>query len=412
MTELPQQTFEGMAFISYIRPIRGRGRPLIPLALVLCIYTFVKFNFSREDNGRLANFSGEDRISGSGASPGAGQNAEPQAARKEELVFFLILCEGKPKADQGGKKASDISRQIRQSAVMLKSAAALTSTFLRFLVIADSKSLYQQLVDTTSNWPREYQQRLSFEYHDVWYPPSREKMRNMFRVCATERLFLPDMFPDLDAAIYIDTDLVFLRPPEDLWAEFREFNDRQVAAMAPCLYHYGSNRNKIPFYGSSGLNAGIMHMNLTRMKSFPGGGWTPAVMKVFDDFRQKIKLADQDMLNILFHKHPEKLYELGCEWNYRMWQCSQGTNMCPQAATKGVSMLHGNALAFVSGAERKLQAVFDAWERHHLGDSLHDLLTSLQKDLSEVSEKRLQSKCAKISNIDAILTMEFEKHVK
>lgn len=25
-------------------------------------------------------------------------------------------------------------------------------------------------------------------------------------------------------------------------------------------------------------------------------------MKVFDDFRQKIKLADQDMLNILFHK--------------------------------------------------------------------------------------------------------------
>lgn len=38
-----------------------------------------------------------------------------------------------------------------------------------------------------------------------------------------------------------------------------------------------------------------------------------------------------------------------------MWQCSQGTNMCPQAATKGVSMLHGNALAFVSGAERKLQ---------------------------------------------------------
>lgn len=59
---------------------------------------------------------------------------------------------------------------------------------------------------------------------------------------------------------------------------------------------------QIPFYGSSGLNAGIMHMNLTRMKSFPGGGWTPAVMKVFDDFRQKIKLADQDMLNILFHK--------------------------------------------------------------------------------------------------------------
>lgn len=58
-----------------IPQIRGRGRPLIPLALVLCIYTFVKFNFSRDDNGRLANFSGEDRISGSGASPGAGRSS-------------------------------------------------------------------------------------------------------------------------------------------------------------------------------------------------------------------------------------------------------------------------------------------------------------------------------------------------
>ena len=36
-------------------------------------------------------------------------------------------------------------------------------------------------------------------------------MKNMFRVCATERLFIPDMFPSLDRAIYIDTDLIFLR---------------------------------------------------------------------------------------------------------------------------------------------------------------------------------------------------------
>ena len=33
----------------------------------------------------------------------------------------------------------------------------------------------------------------------------------MFRVCATERLFLPDMLPNMDRAIYIDTDLIFLR---------------------------------------------------------------------------------------------------------------------------------------------------------------------------------------------------------
>ncbi|XP_042888717.1 glucoside xylosyltransferase 1-like [Penaeus japonicus] len=400
-----------MAFVSCVRTVRSRGQPLIPLALVLSICTFVKFNFSRDENSHAADISFQAPGADSAASTLFSQNEGTRTARGEELVFFLILCEGKPKADQGGKTASDIGRQIRQAAVMLKSAAALTSAFLKFLVIADSKQLYQQLVDTTSRWPHEYRQRLSFEYHDVWYPAGRAEMRNMFRVCATERLFLPDMFPDLDAAIYIDTDLVFLRPPEDLWAEFRNFDDGQVAAMAPCLYHYDSNKNKIPFYGTSGLNAGIMHMNLTRMKSFPEGGWTPAVMKVFDVFRKKIKLADQDMLNILFHKYPEKLYELGCEWNYRLWLCSQGRNLCPQAAAKGVSILHGNALAFVSGAERKLQAVFDAWERYQMGDPLRDLLTSLQKDLADVNKKNQQSKCMRISNIDAILLKQFKKHV-
>ena len=39
----------------------------------------------------------------------------------------------------------------------------------------------------------------------------RQDMKSMFRVCATERLFIPDMFPAMDRAIYIDTDLIFLR---------------------------------------------------------------------------------------------------------------------------------------------------------------------------------------------------------
>ena len=36
-------------------------------------------------------------------------------------------------------------------------------------------------------------------------------MKSMFRVCATERLFVPDMFPTMDKAIYMDTDLIFMR---------------------------------------------------------------------------------------------------------------------------------------------------------------------------------------------------------
>lgn len=111
--------------------------------------------------------------------------------------------------------------------------------------MADSKELYHRFTNVTSEWPEEYQRRIAFEWHPVWYPRDREDMRTMFRTCATERLFLPEMFPTLDAAIYIDTDLLFLRPPEELWAEFQKFDSKQVAAMAPCLYHYGTTRNKV-----------------------------------------------------------------------------------------------------------------------------------------------------------------------
>jgi len=81
--------------------------------------------------------------------------------------------------------------------------------------------------------------------------------------------------------------------------------DKNLLPKFPChfinLTKYHSY-NQIPFYGSSGLNAGLMHMNFTRMKNFPDGGWIEANMKVFDQYKQKIVLADQDILNILFNK--------------------------------------------------------------------------------------------------------------
>ena len=89
------------------------------------------------------------------------------------------------------------------------------------------------------------------------------------------------------------------RPPEDLWSFFDSFSPVHVAAMAPCMYHYGSPRNKVPFYGETGLNAGIMHMDLDRMRAMPDG-WTGATMAMHDKYKAKIKLADQDILNILF----------------------------------------------------------------------------------------------------------------
>ena len=110
-------------------------------------------------------------------------------------------------------------------------------------MVADSEDLFKNLSSIPDGWPKWHRERVSLEYRPVWYPGGRAKMRHMFRECATERLFIPEMFTNEDALIYIDTDFIFMRPPEDLWAKFYEFNEHQVAAMAPCLYHYGTNEN-------------------------------------------------------------------------------------------------------------------------------------------------------------------------
>ncbi|MPC61330.1 Glucoside xylosyltransferase 1 [Portunus trituberculatus] len=83
-------------------------------------------------------------------------------------------------------------------------------------------------------------QRIAFsKYKQVFYPPGTEKMKNLFRPCATGKLFLAQTLEDKDAVVFLDTDTLFLKPPEMLWRTLYDFNPYQVIGIAPCLYYYG-----------------------------------------------------------------------------------------------------------------------------------------------------------------------------
>lgn len=60
-----------------------------------------------------------------------------------------------------------------------------------------------------------------------------------------------------------------------------------------------SNPRQTHFYGPTGLNAGVILMNVTRMKSFPGG-WEAASMRAWDEYEDLLIYHDQDVLNIIF----------------------------------------------------------------------------------------------------------------
>ena len=103
-------------------------------------------------------------------------------------------------------------------------------------------------------------------------------MVNMFRICATARLFIHEMLPEVDAGIYLDTDIVLMDNIKNLWSFFSQFTSAQVMGMAATENYYGKVTN-IPYFGPPGvgLNGGVALINLTRMREMSGGGFTGSV---------------------------------------------------------------------------------------------------------------------------------------
>lgn len=65
--------------------------------------------------------------------------------------------------------------------------------------------------------------------------------------------------PEQDAVLYLDTDILFLTAPEDLWMFFKRFNSTQIAGVSP-EHEDGSigwyNRfARHPFYPPLGKNS-------------------------------------------------------------------------------------------------------------------------------------------------------------
>merc|ERR1712242_64652 len=113
----------------------------------------------------------------------------------------------------------------------------------------------------------------------------------------------------------------------------------------------------------------------------PDGG-PRASMAMHDKYKPRIKLADQ------------------------------GENKCGTAEENGVSILHGNALAFVKGHKMKIQTIFEAFEQFRLGeDEPGQLLAWVVSGLQKVEHEDLASKCKNVANIDSILVSQLERQV-
>ncbi|XP_054717429.1 glucoside xylosyltransferase 1-like [Uloborus diversus] len=311
----------------------------------------------------------------------------------EEIKIAVVLC----------------GDRLNQTLVTLKSTVIFSEKPLHFIIIVDEQNR-QQLYNKLLRWPVDVLSRLSFEFHGVHFPNGSEgeEWKKLFKLCACQRLFLPSLLQHIDSLIYIDTDVLFMRPVENLWQYFSKMNKSHIAALCPEHEDFATgwyNRfARHPFYEPLGVNSGVMLMNLTRMREFQWETYLPPIMR---EYKLNIVWGDQDIINIIFHFHPEKLYIFPCEWNYRPDHCMYAS-VCKTAEKNGIAVIHGNRGVFQNSKQPAFKALYNAMFEFSLGDVPSKLLVPLKKYLFET----LNTNCGKHISVIFSTSFTFKQQIR
>uniref|UniRef100_A0A8C6UEW5 Glucoside xylosyltransferase 1 n=1 Tax=Neogobius melanostomus TaxID=47308 RepID=A0A8C6UEW5_9GOBI len=285
--------------------------------------------------------------------------------------------------------------RLEETLTMLKSALLFSKKPLHFYIFADNE-LQGSFKKALNSWPHIARRKFNFTIFPITFPKDNEReWKKLFKPCASQRLFLPLILQEVDSLLYVDTDILFLQPVEDIWALLSRFNLSQLAAMAPeheePRIGWYNRFARHPYYGRTGINSGVMLMNMTRIRAkyFKNDmtavplSWEETLMPLLQKYKLNITWGDQDLLNVIFHFNPENLFVFPCQWNYRPDHCIYGSN-CQTAEQQGVSILHGNRGVFHDDKQPAFRAVYNAIQKYRFGEDL-------EKSLLEPLEESLRS---------------------
>jgi UDP-xylose:glucoside alpha-1,3-xylosyltransferase len=227
---------------------------------------------------------------------------------------------------------------------------------------------------------------------------NNEEWRRLFKLCASQRIFLPEILPTIDSLLYVDTDVLFLDDIKNIYNHFKLFNKTQIAALAPEheweTMGWYNRFARHPYYGKMGLNSGVMLMNLTRMRSF---NFIEKMLPFYETYKYNITWGDQCLLNILFHFYPETLYVYDCSWNYRPDHCMYGQS-CREAEVTGARILHGCRRVFMDESKQPaFRVIYKLFEEYQFNDELKGLITKLNESFE--NRQVADTYCGKSKNI-------------
>lgn len=310
-----------------------------------------------------------------------------QIDRRPEVVHFAIVaCEDRHE----------------DALVSMKSIALVSNSNIYFHIFTDKRRIREETFEKVlKTWPSWTQHWMMFTIHPINYPVNEDKKDwfSHFKPCATQSLFLARILNNVDALIYVDTDVVFLEAPENLWKTFEKFDDSHIAALAlECgnkeNCHYSSGL-PYPYYKPYGLNSGMMLMNLTRMRSLR---WEVKLVEIFSKYKNNLAYGDQSILNIYFENNRKTLFELDCSWNYRPHFCATG-NLCKKAEQKGISAIHGSGEVFQqNNIPYEFSVVNEAFRNYKFKGKFEEEILNFTRDKLSSRDDGDANSCSQMRN--------------
>ncbi|XP_059538567.1 glucoside xylosyltransferase 1 isoform X1 [Myotis daubentonii] len=295
--------------------------------------------------------------------------------------------------------------RLEETITMLKSAIIFSIKPLQFHIFAEDQ-LHESFKGILDSWS--FLQTFNYSLYPISFPSENAvEWKKLFKPCASQRLFLPLILKEVDSLLYVDTDILFLRPVDDIWSLLKKFNSTQIAAMAPeheePRIGWYNRFARHPYYGKTGVNSGVMLMNMTRIrgKYFKNDmttvrmRWGDILMPLLKKYKLNITWGDQDLLNIIFFHNPESLFVFPCQWNYRPDHCIYGSN-CQEAEEEGIFILHGNRGVYHDDKQPAFRAIYEALRNCSFED---DHIRSLLKPLELELQKTVHTYCGKIYKI-------------
>ncbi|XP_061922543.1 glucoside xylosyltransferase 1 isoform X2 [Entelurus aequoreus] len=310
--------------------------------------------------------------------PGLREGDPDQTARQSSHRHNRYIMRQRGQLEAGARSRPPMhlavvacGERLEETLNMFKSAVLFSVNQLQLHIFAEDQ-LHAGFTEALESWPAFIHSRFNYTVYPISFPSENAaEWKKLFKPCASQRLFLPIILKDVDSLVYVDSDILFLQPVDRLWAFLSQFDALQLAAMAPeheePRIAWYNRFARHPYYGKTGINSGVMLMNLTRMRNVffkndmtsVGLRWEELLMPLLQKYKLNITWGDQDLLNIIFHYNPEFLLEYSCQWNYRPDHCIYGSN-CAAAEEAGIYILHGNRGVYHDHKQPAFRSVYDA----------------------------------------------------